>query len=296
MSYKADNAIVMAAGTSSRFAPLSFERPKALIEVRGEILLERQIKQLKDAGLPEIIVVTGYMKEQFEYLKDKFGVKLVHNPEYLTRNNNSTILRVADYLHNSYICSSDNYFTENPFETVVDGGYYSAEYADGETAEWCMTEDADGFIDSVTIGGRNAWYMMGHAFWDEKFSRKFLEILDDIYDIPETADKLWEKIYMEHLDELKLRMRRYAPGVIFEFDTLDELRLFDASYVSDTRSAILKKIAETIGCSEADLVDVRSYKTSNNAAAGVRLAALGKHYEYNYATQELKETGNGRDN
>ena len=37
---KVDNAIIMAAGTSSRFAPLSFERPKALIEVRGEILIE----------------------------------------------------------------------------------------------------------------------------------------------------------------------------------------------------------------------------------------------------------------
>ena len=34
---KVDNAIIMAAGTSSRFAPLSFERPKSLIEVGGEI-------------------------------------------------------------------------------------------------------------------------------------------------------------------------------------------------------------------------------------------------------------------
>ena len=46
MSYKVDNAIIMAAGTSSRFAPLSYEMPKALIEVKGEILIERQIRQL----------------------------------------------------------------------------------------------------------------------------------------------------------------------------------------------------------------------------------------------------------
>ena len=44
---KVNNAIIMAAGrTASRFAPLSFEKPKALIEVRGEILIERQINQL----------------------------------------------------------------------------------------------------------------------------------------------------------------------------------------------------------------------------------------------------------
>ena len=73
MSIKVDNAVIMAAGTSSRFAPLSYERPKALIEVRGEILIEREIKQLKDAGIDEIILVTGYMKEQFGYLTDKLG-------------------------------------------------------------------------------------------------------------------------------------------------------------------------------------------------------------------------------
>ena len=37
------NAIIMAAGTSSRFVPLSVERPKGLLEVKGEVLIERQI-------------------------------------------------------------------------------------------------------------------------------------------------------------------------------------------------------------------------------------------------------------
>ena len=34
--YTVDNAVIMAAGAASRFAPLSYERPKALIEVKGE--------------------------------------------------------------------------------------------------------------------------------------------------------------------------------------------------------------------------------------------------------------------
>lgn len=80
---KVNNAIIMAAGTASRFAPLSFEVHKALIEVKGEVLIERQIRQLKEAGINEVIIVTGYKAEQFEYLKDKFGVKLIHNLDYL---------------------------------------------------------------------------------------------------------------------------------------------------------------------------------------------------------------------
>ena len=74
MAYTVDNAIILAAGTSSRFAPLSYERPKALITVKGEILIERQIRQLQQAGVPEIFVVTGYRSEQLVYVADKFGV------------------------------------------------------------------------------------------------------------------------------------------------------------------------------------------------------------------------------
>ena len=289
MAYKVDNAVIMAAGTSSRFAPLSYERPKALAEVRGEVLIERQIRQLREAGIKDIAVVVGYKKEQFGYLADKLGVRLIYNPDYLTRNNNASIYAAREMLKNTYVCSSDNYFTENPFEREVDDAYYAAEYADGETAEWCLTEDADGYIDSVTVGGRGAWYMMGHTFWSEDFSRRFLEILDGIYDLPETADLLWESIYMRRLDELKMRIRRYAPGVIFESDTLDELRQFDPSYVEDTRSAILKAIASKLRCRESDITGVRAFKTTDNSAAGMRFLALGKKYEYEYENKTLKE-------
>lgn len=65
---KVDNAVIMAAGTSSRFAPLSYEKPKGLINVKGEVLIERQIRQLKEAGINEIYIVTGYKAEEFQYL------------------------------------------------------------------------------------------------------------------------------------------------------------------------------------------------------------------------------------
>ncbi len=287
--FKVDNAIIMAAGTASRFAPLSFERPKALIEVKGEVLIERQIRQLREAGIDEIIVVVGYMKECFMYLEEKFGVKIVVNDDYLTRNNNASIYVAREYLKNSYICSSDNYFSQNPFESEVDSAYYAAIYADGETKEWCMTESEDGFINNVTVGGRDAWFMLGHTFWDEEFSKGFLKILDEIYDLPETANLLWESIYMEHLDELKMRIRKYASDVIFEFDTLDELRLFDESYISNTRSEILKGAASRLSCLESEIVNVTAYKDKDNAAAGVRFTVKDKNYEYNYNSKELKE-------
>ena len=284
---KVDNAIIMAAGTASRFAPLSYEKPKALIEVRGEVLIERQIRQLREAGIEEVVVVTGYKAEKFEYLKDKYGVVLINNPYYLTRNNNSSIYAAREYIKNSYICSSDNYFITNPFESDVDESYYAAVYIEGETGEWCISED-DGWIKNVKVGGQDSWVMLGHVFWSESFSRSFLHILEDEYEWPETADKLWETIYIEHINELPMKIRKYPADFIFEFDTLDELREFDDSYINNTRSGILTKIAGELCVEEKDIVKVKAFKDENNAAAGFTFET-GKKYRYYYKTETMEE-------
>ncbi|MEG0759687.1 MAG: NTP transferase domain-containing protein, partial [Raoultibacter sp.] len=89
--FKVDNAVIMAAGFASRCAPLSYERPKGLFLVLGEVLIERQIRQLQEAGIEEIYVVVGYMKELFFYLEDKLGVHIVVNDDYFRRNNTSSL-------------------------------------------------------------------------------------------------------------------------------------------------------------------------------------------------------------
>ena len=284
---KVDNAIIMAAGTASRFAPLSYEKPKALIEVRGEVLIERQIRQLREAGIEEVVVVTGYKAEKFEYLKDKYGIVLINNPYYLTRNNNSSIYAAREFIKNSYICSSDNYFITNPFESDVDESYYAAVYIEGETGEWCISED-DGWIKDVKVGGQDSWVMLGHVFWSESFSRSFLHILEDEYEWPETADKLWETIYIEHINELPMKIRKYPADFIFEFDTLDELREFDDSYISNTRSEILTKIAGELGVEEKEIRSVKAFKDKDNAAAGFTFET-GKKYKYYYKTEAMEE-------
>lgn len=127
------NAIIMAAGTSSRFVPLSAEHPKGLLNVKGEILIERQIRQLHEAGITDITLVVGYKAEDFAYLREKYGVGIVLNDEYEKYNNTSSLIRVLDKLGNTFICSSDNYFPKNVFTDRASESYYSALYATGET-------------------------------------------------------------------------------------------------------------------------------------------------------------------
>ena len=151
----------MAAGMSSRFAPLSYENPKGLLNVKGDILIEREIRQLQEAGINDITIVVGYMKEKFFYLEEKYNVKIVINEDYYRYNNTSTLIKVLDQLSNTYICSSDNYFVENVFEPYVYHAYYSAVYSNGFTDEYCLTIDNTNRIVDVSIGGTDSWYMLG---------------------------------------------------------------------------------------------------------------------------------------
>lgn len=254
--YKVDNAIILAAGLSRRFAPISYEQPKGLLTVRDEVLIERQIKQLKEAGIKDIIVVVGYKKELFFYLEDKYDVDIVVNEEYATRNNNSSLKVAENLLGNTYVCSSDDYFIENPFKPYVWKAFYSAQYAEGPTEEWCMETGAGQRITGVTIGGENAWYMIGHVYFDRVFSAHFVEVLEAEYDLPATAPKLWEQIYVEHVDEFDMRMKKYPSDYIFEFDSLDEVRKFDPYFLENINSKIFDNIEAVLKCDKNDIHDV----------------------------------------
>lgn len=258
--YKVDNAVILAAGLSSRFAPISYEKPKGVLRVRGEVLIERQIEQLREAGITDITVVVGYKKEYFFYLRKKYGVTLVNNDEYASRNNNGSLWRVRGCLGNTYVCSSDDYFTQNPFNAYVFKAYYSAQYAEGPTKEWCMETGAGGRITKVTVGGSNSWYMLGHVYFDRAFSERFVKILEEEYDRPETVDMLWEDLYIEHIKELDMVLRPYPAGAINEFDSLDELRAFDPHFLENVDSEIFDNIVAILGCTKAEIHDVYPLK------------------------------------
>lgn len=280
--YKVKNAILMAAGMSNRFAPISYEMPKGLMRVKGEILVERQIRQLNEAGIDDITLVVGYMKEKFFYLKDMFGVKIVVNEDYYRYNNPSTLIRVLDQLSNTYICSSDNYFTENVFEPYVYEGYYSAVYSVGPTDEDCVHCDRHGIIKKLDIGGgHDIWFQSGHAYFDKAFSRKFKKILVKEISNPATLAKVWEHMYARHLDELKLHIRKYDRSVIWEFDSLEDLRAFDPDYIDNVDSRIFKNICSILKCSPREIVGIAAIKAGLTNTS-FKFTVHGKDYVFRH--------------
>ncbi|MDE6012602.1 MAG: NTP transferase domain-containing protein [Prevotella sp.] len=282
------NAIILAAGISSRFVPLSAEIPKGLLEVKGEILIERQISQLQDSGIEDITIVTGYKSEKFEYLRERFNVGLIYNEDYQRYNNTSSIIRVLDKLNNTFICSSDNYFPLNIFKDSPLESFYCALYASGATSEYSLSTDSSDYIRNVSIGGQDSWYMIGPAYFSQEFSTIFKEILQKEYHKENVRKSYWEDVYVRHIKALpKMKIRRCDDHEIEEFDSLDDLRKFDMTYISDTRSSVVKDLARKLSCEESSL---SRFKNIPHEGSYLLFSFLknGEEYEYNEYSGQVK--------
>ncbi len=235
--YRVDNAVIMAAGSSRRCLPFSEILPKGLFKVRGEVLIEREIRQLKEAGVDNIIIVTGYMADKYDYLKDKFGCTLVYNEFHAVKNNVASIYAVRELLGNSYICCADNYYENNIFHKYEYESFYTCDYTEEYADEYCIVEKPDGYIESIKRGGEKQWFTIGANFWSRSFSKKFRELLEKEFGRPETDKLLIDDFHIIHFSELPITASKQPGRTVLEFDTLDEFAAFDPEFGSFMKEA-----------------------------------------------------------
>lgn len=255
--YKVKNAIILAAGLSSRFVPLSYEKPKGLAMVKGEVLIERLIKQLKEAGVEEIVVILGHMVDKFIYLKDKYHVKIVINNDYKERNTHSSLFVARDYLNGSYICCADNYYPTNPFHSHEYHSYTSSLYVDGiEEGERGIFTNEEGLIVDTRRPAENQYIMLGFQYFDKEFCKNFVPILEEAYHREDTRKMYWEQIYAQHVEQLKLYEKRFKWEDILEFDTVEELEKYDSNYLCYHNYQFIENICHILKCFPSEIKEL----------------------------------------
>ena len=79
--------IILAAGMSSRLRPLTSNKPKCMLKLSNETLIERQIKIFHNHNINDITIVTGYRSEVI----DIPDVNYVKNENYETTNMNESL-------------------------------------------------------------------------------------------------------------------------------------------------------------------------------------------------------------
>ena len=248
-------AVILAAGVGMRMAPVNLMQPKGMLEVHGEPLVERLVKQLKEAGIDDITIVVGFMKERFDYLIDEYGVKLVVNKDFVSKNNLHSLALVADELSNTYIVPSDLWAAENPFNT-------------SEPYSWYMVSDAAD-IDSEVRVARNGSLIRVRKGSAGSAPIGIAYLLDD--DVaalkarlaamdadPMNDDAFWEDaLFAEGAEPIMARVVSAAD--VIEINTYEQLRELDANS-DQLHSDAIETIAGVFDVPESEIVDIETLR------------------------------------
>lgn len=240
---KPKNAIILAAGFGMRSVPLNITTPKPLIEINHESLIERLIKQLHAAGVEDISIVVGFMKERFEYLIDQYHVRLIFNDQYKQSNNIWSMFLMADYIQHTYIVPGDIWLRDNPFSQ---NDFYS----------WYMVSEEKDQYSPFEIGRKNDFVptprhqlgnkMIGVAFVTGRLSARLRSTLKVDASDPAKSSYFWESSLFGNHDSLgELAPRLIAAGSGFDINTYEDLRLID-QHSSQLNSDVLNIIADSL--------------------------------------------------
>lgn len=219
------NAVILAAGYGMRMVPINTETPKGMLEVHGEPLVERLIRQLHEAGITEIYIVVGFMKEQYEYLIDQFGVKLIVNPEYSVKNNLHSMRLVQKYLGNTYIVPCDLRAEKNPFSSHELYSWYMVSEELGKESSVRVNRKRE--IVSVTegkVGNR----MLGICYLTEEDAKKIQPRLVQLDGESRYDNTFWEEV-LYCGSKMIIPARVVSSSDVVEINTYEQLRELDSN-------------------------------------------------------------------
>lgn len=217
-------AIILAAGLGTRLRPLTLTTPKALTVVNGKPMLERQVEFIQEIGVEEIIVVTGYLAEKFEYLKEKYGVNLVHNDKYDVYNNMYTMYLVREYLPDSYVIDGDNYLDRNfLLEAPKTSMYFSARKPDFK-GEWMIRYNDNYKVTDIEVGdGDQEYILCGVSYWSEKDGHYIVGKLEEAVEGGNFVEFWWDEIVKNNLPNLNVYLQEIHPEDSYEIDSVADL-------------------------------------------------------------------------
>lgn len=230
--YRVKRAIFLAAGFGSRMVPITFNTPKPLVRVNGVRMIDTLLDAVVAAGIPEIVIVRGYLGEQFDQLLYKYPqIKFVENPIYNEANNISSAVCVRYLFQNAYVLEADlvlsnpNLIRKYEYSSNILG--IPVEVSD----DWCLYTDANGIITEEVVGGRNCHQMVGISYWDAEAGALLANDLNEVYTSPGGKERYWEQVALVYKKEhYAVSVRECAFDDIVEIDSFSELKKIDPLY------------------------------------------------------------------
>lgn len=229
--YRVKRAIFLAAGFGSRLVPITLNTPKPMVLVNGKRIIETLLDAVVKAEIEEIVIVTGYLSEQFEILLKKYpNIKFVYNDKYNEANNISSAYLVRDMFSNAYVLESDLYlYNQNLIRKYEYHSNFLGFKVD-RTDDWCL-ETKNGIITKEKVGGIDCYQMCGISYYDAGDGKAMEKDMEEVFTSPGGKEKYWEQVMLDvKKNNYKIYLRECQKEDIIEIDTFNELKQIDKTY------------------------------------------------------------------
>lgn len=249
------NAVILAAGFGMRMVPINTETSKGLLKVKGEPLIERTIRQLHEAGITEIYIVVGFMKEQYEYLMDKYGVELIVNASYAVKNNLHSLELALPHLSNTYIIPCDIWCEHNPFSRQeLYSWYMVSDMVDAEST--VRVNRKMELVAAPKDAGGNV--MIGICYLLEEEAAVVREQITRLCQDRRFDQSFWEEaLYCR--DRMIVQAKVVPAAEVIEINTYEQLRNLDGNS-DQLKSDVILLLADVLGVTANDIVDIAVLK------------------------------------
>lgn len=229
--YRVKRAVFIAAGFGSRLVPITLNTPKPLVRVKGVRMIDTLLDAVVAAGIEEIYIVRGYLREQFDQLLYKYPtICFLDNLGYNEANNISSVLCARHLLQNAYVLEAD-LVLYNP--NLIQKYQYTSNYLGvpvEATDDWCF-ETKNRVITKLCIGGTNCHHMFGISYWNEEDGAKLYDDVKKVFQMPGGKERYWDQVALEFcLDRYKVEVRNCTFEDIIEIDSFSDLKKLDEAY------------------------------------------------------------------
>ncbi len=248
-------AIILAAGFGMRMVPINTEMPKGLLEVNGEPLIERIIKQLHEVGIQEIYVVVGFMKEKYEYLMDDYGVELVVNPDYAAKNNLHSLRLVKEHLENAYIVPCDIWCDRNPFHRHELYSWYMVSDLVENESNVRVNRKMELVAVPKNVGG-NA--MIGISYLTKEDADTVSARIEELCKKPQHDGSFWEEA-LYNKDRMIVTARVVHSADVVEINTYEQLREIDSDS-NQLKTDAIRLICKALCAKPEEVTDITVLK------------------------------------
>ncbi|WP_069636515.1 NTP transferase domain-containing protein [Campylobacter pinnipediorum] len=217
------NAIILAAGLGSRLKELTKNKHKALFEIDGIPNIERTIKFLNESGVFDIYIVTGYLAENFNFLEEKYNVKLLHNELYKNYNNAYSLKVALEYFGDSFLIDADVVLLKNIFTKYNYSRYYTTTRKKSDKKEWVVKTHNNRII-GIEISNEVAPSLLGISFFNKEDGAIIKEQICNLtIDFFENSKLYYDDLIIKNLNKINVQNEYVENKFVGEIDDKTDL-------------------------------------------------------------------------